>query len=98
MDDQPDGAPSKTILLAKRGIATVIAGASGAALGWILATRFPTVDFAYTGFLMAPFFILLEAGLPPFIPLFGDRNTARLSLAGAFVAGFYAAWFGLRRS
>jgi hypothetical protein len=41
--------------------------------------------------------VLLELLLKQLAIVFGgDRNAARLTLAGALVVGFYAAWFGVR--
>jgi hypothetical protein len=46
---------------------------------------------------MLPLFFLLEVSLNHLVSLFGgDRNAARFALAGALVAGFYGAWFGVR--
>jgi uncharacterized membrane protein YfcA len=78
-------------------IATVVAAALGAVAGGIAASTLPSDKFAWTGFALVPLFLLLEVFLKYFAALFGgDRNTARITLAGALVAGFYAAWFGVR--
>jgi hypothetical protein len=46
---------------------------------------------------LVPLFLLLEVFLKHLVPLFGgDRNAARITLAGALVVGFYGAWFGVR--
>ena len=46
---------------------------------------------------LVPLFVLLETLLKHGVaPFGGDSNKARLSLAGAIVVGFYAAWFALR--
>jgi uncharacterized membrane protein YfcA len=79
------------------GMAIVAAAALGAVAGAIAATQLPSNKFAWTGFVLVPLFLLLEALLRHLGALFGgDRNVARLMLAGAIVAGFYGAWFGIR--
>jgi hypothetical protein len=75
----------------------VIAAAVGAVAGAIAAVKLPADKFAWTGFALLPLFLLLESALERLLPLFGgDRNAARLSLAGALVVGFYGAWFAVR--
>jgi len=81
----------------RSGIAIVAAAALGAVAGAIAASKLPSNKFAWTGFVLVPLFLLLEALLGYLGALFGgDRNVARLMLAGAIVAGFYGAWFGVR--
>jgi len=76
-----------------------VAALLGAAVGGAIALRLPALGFEWTGFVMLPFFVLMETSMGPFLPLFGgDRNRARFSLAGSFVAGFYAAWLGFRKA
>jgi|SRR6516162_6292740 len=75
----------------------VIAAALGAIAGGMAAWKLPSDKFAWTGFALAPLFVLLELLLKQLAIVFGgDRNAARLTLAGALVVGFYAAWFGVR--
>jgi hypothetical protein len=63
------------------------------------AAKLPGDKFAWTGFALVPLFVLLEFLLGRLALLFeGDRNTARVMLAGAIVVGFYGAWFGVRSS
>ena len=77
--------------------ATVIAAALGAVAGGIAAATLPAEKFAWTGFALVPAFVLLEVLLKHFVALFkGDLNAARIMLASALVAGFYAAWFAAR--
>ena len=77
--------------------AIVVAAALGAVAGAIAASKLPSDKFAWTGFALVPLFLLLEVFLKHFVALFGgDRNAARFTLAGALVAGFYGAWFGVR--
>jgi uncharacterized membrane protein YfcA len=81
----------------RSGAAIVVAAASGAVAGALAGTRLPSDKFAWTGFALVPFFVVLELLLKHFAALFeGDRSVARLMLAGAIVAGFYGAWFGVR--
>ena len=78
-------------------LATIVAAAIGAAAGAVAALMVPSDKFAWTGFALLPLFLLLEASLDRLAGRFGgDRNTARITLAGAIVAGFYGAWFALR--
>ena len=75
----------------------VIAAALGAIAGGMAAWKLPSDKFAWTGFALAPLRVLLELLLKQLAIVFGgDRNAARLTLAGALVVGFYAAWFGVR--
>ena len=77
--------------------AIIVAGGLGAIAGAIAASRLPSDKFAWTGFVLLPFFMVLELYLRHSAGLFGgDRNVARLALAGAVVAGFYGAWFAFR--
>jgi uncharacterized membrane protein YfcA len=77
--------------------ATVVAATLGAIAGAMAASKLPSDKFAWTGFALAPLFVLLELRLKQLAVAFGgDRNAARLTLAGAIVVGFYAAWFGVR--
>ena len=77
--------------------ASVVAAAVGAVAGAMAASKLPSDKFAWTGFALLPLFLLLEVFLKHFVALFGgDRNAARITLAGALVAGFYGAWFGVR--
>jgi len=81
----------------RSGAAMVVAAALGAVAGAVAATKLPSDKFAWTGFALVPLFLLLEVFLKHLVPLFGgDRNAARITLAGAVVAGFYGAWFGVR--
>ncbi len=78
-------------------LAAVVAAALGAVAGAMTASYLPSDKFAWTGGALLPLFLLLEVFLKQYAALFnGDRNAARLTLAGALVAGFYAAWFWLR--
>ena len=78
-------------------VALVVAAALGAGAGGVAAIVLPGDKFAWTGFFLVPLFVLLEAILKYFGGIFaGDRNAARFTLATALVAGFYAAWFGVR--
>ena len=81
----------------RSGTAIVIAAALGAIAGAVAASSLPSDKFAWTGFALVPFFVLLEVFLKHFVALFGgDRNAARFRLASAIVVGFYADWFGVR--
>ena len=81
----------------RSGAAIVVAAALGAVAGALAGTKLPSDKFAWTGFALVPLFVLLELFLKYIAALFeGDRNAARLMLAGAIVAGFYGAWFGVR--
>ena len=81
----------------RSGAAIVIAAAVGAVAGALAGTKLPGDKFAWTGFALVPLFVVLELSLKYAAALFeGDRNVARLMLAGAIVAGFYGAWFGVR--
>jgi len=81
----------------RNGAVIVIAAGLGAIAGAIAASKLPSDKFAWTGFALLPLFMLLEFYLKHLAGLFGgDRNVARLALAGAVVAGFYVAWFALR--
>jgi uncharacterized membrane protein YfcA len=83
----------------RSGAAIVVAAALGAMAGALAAAKLPSDRFAWTGFALLPLFILLELLLKHLAQLFeGDRNAARLMLAGAIVVGFYGAWFGVRSS
>ena len=78
-------------------LVTIVATALGAAAGGIAASTLPSDKFAWTGFALVPLFLLLEVFLKHFAAHFGgDRSIARITLAGALVAGFYAAWFVVR--
>ena len=75
----------------------VVAAALGAVAGAMAASKLPGDKFAWTGFVLVPFFLLLEVLLKYLVaPFAGDRNAARFTLATALVAGFYGAWFGVR--
>ncbi|HSS69453.1 MAG TPA: hypothetical protein VLQ46_02250 [Casimicrobiaceae bacterium] len=81
----------------RSGAAIVAAAALGAVAGAMAAAKLPGDKFAWTGFALLPLFLLLELLLKQLAALFeGDRNAARLMLAGAIVVGFYGAWFGAR--
>ena len=83
----------------RSGAAIVAAAALGAVAGAMAAAKLPSDKFAWTGFALLPLFILLELLLRQLAQWFeGDRNAARLMLAGAIVVGFYGAWFGVRSS
>ena len=98
MDPAPDPRPPDRVGPLKQAGAAAVAALLGAAVGGAIALRLPDLGFKWTGFVMLPFFVLLENSLTPFLPLFGgDRNRARLTLAGSFVAGFYAAWLGFSK-
>ncbi len=81
----------------RAGVAVAVSAALGATAGALAASRIPPDKFAWTGLVLLPLFVLVEALLGRFVALFGDRNTARLALAGALVAGFYVAWIAVRR-
>src|SRR5262250_2972313 len=54
---------------------TVIAAALGAIAGAMAASQLPSDKFAWTGFALAPLFVLLELLLKQFAVVFGgDRN------------------------
>ena len=100
MDNQPPNSrepPTDASVNWRSGAASVVAAALGAAAGAIAAAKLPSDKFAWTGFFMVPLFALLEVSLKHLVSLFGgDQNAARFALAGALVAGFYGAWFGVR--
>ncbi len=78
------------------GIVVVVVALGGIA-GAIAGRLLPPDAFRYTGFILAPFFLLLEFLLGRLAGSFGgDRNMTRLVLAGALVGGFYAAWIYVR--
>jgi hypothetical protein len=80
-----------------RAAAVAVAAAAGAAAGLFAAWKIPAEKFAWTGIALVPLFALLEMIVGRAAPLFGgDEKAARLWLAGAAVAGFYAAWFVAR--
>jgi len=63
----------------------------------VAASKLPSDKFIWTGFVLVPFFVLLEAFFKHFVVLFrGNSNAARLTLAGALVVGFYVTWFAVR--
>lgn len=96
MDDpRPKATDAATRLRA--GVAVVVSATLGAVAGALAASRIPADKFAWTGLVLLPLFVLIEALLSRFVTVFGDRNTARLALAGALVAGFYVAWIAVRR-
>jgi uncharacterized membrane protein YfcA len=98
-DQRPnrDAPPPRATINLHGAVAAVVAAALGAVAGGLAATLLPGDKFAWTGFALVPLFVLLEAALTHLAETFGgDRNAARLTLAGAIVAGFYAAWFGVR--
>jgi hypothetical protein len=75
-------------------VVVALGGIAGAVAGRLL----PPEAFRYTGFILAPLFLLLEALLGRLAGSFGgDRNITRLVLAGALVGGFYAAWLYVRQ-
>ena len=79
------------------GIAIVVV-AFGGIVGAVAGRLLPPDAFRYTGFILAPLFLLLEALIGRVVGSFGgDRNTARLVLAGGLVGGFYAAWLYVRQ-
>ena len=93
----PGGQPTDATINLRSGIAIIVAAALGAIAGAMAAAKLPSDKFAWTGFALVPFFLLLEVFLKHFVAIFGgDRNAARLMLAAAIAAGFYGAWFGLR--
>jgi hypothetical protein len=74
-------------------VVVAFGGIAGAVAGRLL----PAETFRYTGFILAPLFLLLEVLLGHLAGSFGgDRNITRLVLAGALVGGFYAAWLYVR--
>jgi uncharacterized membrane protein YfcA len=98
-DQRPnrDARPPGATINLRSAMATIVAAALGALAGGLAAAKLPEDKFAWTGFALVPLFVLLEVALTHVVGLFGgDRNAARLTLAGAIVAGFYAAWFGVR--
>ena len=98
-DQQPNRRepPAEGSINLHSGAAIVVAAALGAFAGAMAASRLPDDKFAWTGFALVPLFLLLEVFLKYFVALFaGDRNAARITLAGAIVVGFYGAWFGVR--
>ena len=81
----------------QRAAVIVVAAVLGAVAGAMAASKLPGEKFAWTGFVLLPLFVLLEASLSRFAALFGrDRNATRFTLAGAIVVAFYGAWFGVR--
>lgn len=89
--------PNGAAINLSSGVATVIAAALGAIAGALAASKLPSDKFAWTGLALVPLFVVLEVFLKQLETLFGgDRNAARLTLAGAVVVGFYGAWFGVR--
>jgi uncharacterized membrane protein YfcA len=98
-DPQPSRRPqaSDETINARSVAVTAITAALGAIAGAMAASKLPSDKFAWTGFALAPLFVLLELLLKQLAMVFGgDRNATRLTLAGALVVGFYAAWFGVR--
>ncbi len=92
-----DSKPQPRNARLRTGASVVVAAALGATAGALAASRIPPDKFAWTGVVLLPLFVLIEALLGRFVPVFGDRNAARLALAGALVAGFYVAWLVVRR-
>ena len=77
--------------------AVVVAAVLGAMAGAVAASTLPGDKFAWTGFVLLPLFLLLELSLKHLVSAFGgDRNAARLTLAGTIVVAFYCAWFAAR--
>ena len=80
-----------------RVVAIVVAAALGAAAGALAVSMLSAEKFAWSGIALVPLFIVLEALLKHVVFLFGnDPSATRVSLAGAIVVGFYAAWFALQ--
>ena len=100
MDNQPPNrreTPVDATINIRSAAATVIAAALGAVTGGVTASKLPSDKFGWTGFALVPLLILLEVFFKHFVALFGgNSNVARLTLAGALVAGFYATWFAVR--
>jgi len=72
----------------------MIAAAAGAATAVMVASRLPPDKFIWTGLVLAPFFVLVEAFIDALSSLFdGNAAVTRMMLASAIVAGFYGAWF-----
>ena len=75
----------------------VIAAAAGALAGAMAASKLPADKFMWTGFVLVPFFVLVEVFLRPLAGLFGGNpSLTRMMLVSAIVAGFYGAWFLLQ--
>ena len=95
---QPQRSPqSSEPINLRSAVITIVAGTLGAIAGALAGSRIPSDKFAWTGFALAPLFVLLELMLKHLATAFGgDRNATRFTLAGAIVVGFYGAWFGMR--
>jgi MFS-type transporter involved in bile tolerance (Atg22 family) len=89
--------PTDASITLRSAAATIVAAALGAIAGGMAASKLPSDKFLWTGFILAPFLILLEVFFKHFVALFGgNANTARFTLVGAIVLGFYGTWFLVR--
>jgi hypothetical protein len=100
MDDKPSTRRETlagTAIPLRGAVAMVIAAAAGALAGAMAVSRLPADKFMWTGFVLVPFFVLVEVFLRRLAGLFGDNPTVtRMMLVSAIVAGFYGAWFLLQ--
>lgn len=89
--------PADASITLRSAAATVAAAALGAIAGGLAASKLPSDKFLWTGFVLAPLLVLLEVFFKHFVGLFGgNANTARFTLVGAIVIGFYGTWFLVR--
>jgi MFS-type transporter involved in bile tolerance (Atg22 family) len=89
--------PADASITLRSAAATVVAAALGAIAGGLAASKLPSDKFLWTGFVLAPLLVLLEVFFKHFVGLFGgNANTARFTLVGAIVIGFYGTWFLVR--
>ena len=96
--DTRRGAHENGLMTLGSALIAIVVVAFGGIAGAIAGRLLPPEAFRYTGFILAPLFLLLEALLGRLAGSFGnDRNVARLVLAGALVGGFYAAWLYVRQ-
>jgi hypothetical protein len=100
MDDKPSNRRETLAGAAIRlrgAVAMVIAAAAGALAATMAVSRLPADKFMWTGFVLLPFFVLVEVFLRPLAGLFGGNPMlTRMMLVSAIVAGFYGAWFLLQ--
>ena len=88
---------TSALINVRSGSAMIVAAALGAMAGAIAASKLSSDQFAWTGVFLVPLFLVLEVSLKHLMTHFGgNRDVARFTLATAIVAGFYAAWFGVR--
>ena len=91
--------PNDASITLRGAAATVVAAALGAIAGGMAASKLPSDKFIWTGFALAPLLVLVEVFFKHFVALFGgNANTARFTLVGAMVLGFYGTWFLVRSS